>query len=221
MTAEIPTTPKARPLYRTHPLERRAAELAVLSAELGSSHPVGLAIEAEPEVAAVDLRIEATGPAVDKLARVLGPDLPTRPNTWTATADGRIVWLGPDEWLVTSATATPAELEDTIARVTEPCGGAAVDVSAQRTGLRVRGTHARDLLATGCSVDLHPTAFPAGSSAQTTVGQAGVLLLGLGDGDDFRLFVRPSFADYLVDWLLDAAVEFRDRHAPEPPTGRP
>jgi heterotetrameric sarcosine oxidase gamma subunit len=34
-----------------------------------------------------------------------------------------------------------------------------VDVSAQRTTLRLRGEHARDLLAGGCSLDLHPRVF--------------------------------------------------------------
>ena len=71
------------------------------------------------------------------------------------------------------------------------------------------GRLARELLSFGCSIDLRPASFPRGSCAQTTVGRAGVLVVALGDGDDFRLFVRSSFAGYLADWLLDAAQEFR------------
>jgi sarcosine oxidase subunit gamma len=40
-----------------------------------------------------------------------------------------------------------------------------------------------------------------------------VLLLALAE-DDYRLFVRPSFAGHLADWLLDAAQEFRTELRP-------
>ncbi|GAA4714680.1 hypothetical protein GCM10023215_67360 [Pseudonocardia yuanmonensis] len=203
----------SRPLYRTHPLESRKQALAELSAELAGPAGAGLRIEAEAEVAAVDLRVDPDGPGVDTASRVLGAALPTRPNTWTRTGDGQLIWLGPDEWLVTSVAAQPHEWEHTLVGAVSPYGGAAVDVSAQRTSIRLRGTLARELLSFGCSLDLRPAAFPAGSAAQTTVGLTGVLLLALAE-DDYRLFVRPSFAGHLADWLLDAAQEFRTELRP-------
>jgi sarcosine oxidase subunit gamma len=71
------------------------------------------------------------------------------------------------------------------------------------------------VLATGCAIDLHPRAFPAGSAAQTTLGLAGVVLLALDDGVDggathYHVLVRSSFARYLAAWLLDAASEYTD-----------
>lgn len=193
-------------LHRTHPLDRREPALTELAYHLA---PDELSVRAEPVISASTLRVDPEGPGGERVARVLGPSLPTRPDTWVDTADGQIIWLGPDEWLVTSSIAPPEVLEQTLLRVVAPHGGAAVDVSAQRTGLRVRGSRARDLLASGCSVDLHPSVMPAGTGAQTAIGQTGVLLLVLTAGVDFRLFVRPSFAGYLADWLLDAAHEFR------------
>jgi sarcosine oxidase subunit gamma len=72
----------------------------------------------------------------------------------------------------------------------------------------------RDILAKGCSIDLHPRVFGRGSSAQTALGQAGVVLLALSDtGDDYLVLVRSSFAGYLGDWLLDAALELT--HTPD------
>lgn len=186
-------------LYRTHPLESRKAALAGLP---------GLTAFAEDGFAAVNLRVDPTGPCADAVGRSLGTALPVEPNTWTHTADGQIIWLGPDEWLVTSTGTDPGELEAELGWVVEAYDGAAVDVSAQRTSLRLRGPLARELLSFGCSLDLRPTALPAGSCAQTLLGQTGVLLLALRE-DDFRLFVRQSFAGYLVDWLVDAAQEFR------------
>jgi sarcosine oxidase subunit gamma len=65
------------------------------------------------------------------------------------------------------------------------------------------------VLAKGCPVDLHPRVFPSGSSAQTTLGLAAVVLLAGDDPDEFVVLVRQSFATYLADWLVDAAEEFR------------
>ena len=119
------------------------------------------------------------------------------------------MWLGPDEWLLTSTAEAPEELEARVRAAVVPLGGSAADVSAQRIILRLTGERVRDVLARGCSIDLHPRAFGRGSSAQTTLGQAGVVLLALSDaGDDYLIFVRSSFAGYLADWLLDASLEF-------------
>ena len=180
-------------LLRTHPLEAWAEAFARL--------PESIAVTALPFVAMVDVRLAAP-------SERLGIDLPTVPNTWVPTPDGRVVWLGPDEWLLSSTTEAPEDLETRVRAAVVPLGGA-TDVSAQRIGLRLTGVRVRDLLAKGCSIDLHPRVFGRGSSAQTAVGQAGVVLLALADtGDDYVVLVRASFAGYLADWLLDAALEF-------------
>ncbi len=183
-------------LLRTHPLEAWTAAFADL--------PGTVSITAEPYVAMVDVRVPT--PVADATT-VAGMPLPTAPNTWTPTADGRLVWLGPDEWLLTSTGTAPHLLEEELREQLRPVGGTAVDVSAQRIGLRISGARAREVLAKGCSIDLHPRAFPAGQSAQTTLGLAGVVLLSLGE-DGFAVLVRSSFAGYLATWLLDASLEY-------------
>jgi sarcosine oxidase subunit gamma len=185
-------------LLRTHPLEAWTAAFAEL--------PDAVRITPEPFVAMVDVRVGAGGPSAVGTT-VAGTRLPTEPNTWTPTDDGWLVWLGPDEWLLTSTGTAPEVLEAELREQLRPAGGTAVDVSAQRIGLRISGARAREVLAKGCSIDLHPRAFPAGRSAQTTLGQAGVVLLSLGD-DEFAVLVRSSFAGYLATWLLDAGLEY-------------
>jgi len=168
--------------------------------------PDGVQIVAEPFVAMSDVRIDPaeSGP----LAAHLGVALPTTPNTWVQGDTTTVIWLGPDEWLVTSPFTTPEELESGL-RAAVGGAGAVVDVSAQRTTLSLRGEHVRDVLATGCSLDLHPRVFGAGSAAQTTLGLAGVVLLALdGTGTHYEVLVRSSFARYLATWLLDAASEY-------------
>ena len=185
-------------LQRHHPLEAWTRAFAELPASVG--------IAVEPYVATVDVRLGALGPEASER---LGIDLPAMPDTWVPTEGGRAVWLGPDEWLLTSTTETPEELEARVRAAVVPLGGSAANVSAQRITLRLTGERARDVLAKGCSIDLHPRVFGRGRSAQTTLGRAGVVLLALADaGDDYAVLVRSSFAGYLADWLLDATVEF-------------
>jgi sarcosine oxidase, subunit gamma len=152
----------------------------------------------------VDVRLGTVG---REASAALGVELPTAPNTWVPAGAGRAVWLGPDEWLLTSTGTAPHLLEEELREQLRPVGGTAVDVSAQRIGLRISGARAREVLAKGCSIDLHPRAFPAGRSAQTTLGQAGVVLLSLGE-EGFAVLVRSSFAGYLASWLLDASLEY-------------
>ncbi|MGY1617373.1 sarcosine oxidase subunit gamma [Geodermatophilus sp. SYSU D00691] len=185
-------------LLRTHPLEAWSTAFAGL--------PATVRVTVEPFVATVDVRL---GTVSAEASTALGVDLPTVPNTWVPTGAGRVVWLGPDEWLLSSTTEEPEELERRVRAAVLPLGGSATDVSAQRIGLRLTGARARDVLAKGCAIDLHPRVFGRGRSAQTALGQAGVVLLALSDtGDDYALLVRSSFAGYLADWLLDAALEF-------------
>jgi sarcosine oxidase subunit gamma len=194
-------------LLPTHPLEAYRDAFAALSAELAAAG-TDLAVELEPLTSAVDLRVDPAAVDAATLRYVVGGTLPTLPNTWTVLADGRAVWLGPDEWLLTGEPPARA-WEEALRTVVGPHGGAAVDVSAQRTGFRLRGAGARALLAQGCALDLRPASFPPGSAAQTLLGQSGVLLIV--DDDGFRLLVRTSFAGYVADWLLDATTEFRPR----------
>jgi sarcosine oxidase, subunit gamma len=189
-------------LLRTHPLEAWSVAFERLPDTVG--------ITVEPFVAMVDVRLGTVSPE----ARTrLGVDLPTIANTWVPADGGRAAWLGPDEWLLSSITETPEQLEARVRAAVLPLGGSATDVSAQRIGLWLTGARVRDVLARGCSIDLHPRVFGRGSSAQTMLGQAGVVLLGLSDaGDDYVVLVRSSFAGYLADWLLDAALEFSTTH---------
>ena len=187
-------------LERTSPLQPWAAQFAGL--------PNSVAIVEEPFVTMVDLRVDPSGPGA-AAAELLGVELPAAASTYVKNADTTVIWLGPDEWLVTGTALAGPELEARLREAVAPHGGAAVDVSGQRTTLRLRGAHSRDVLAKGSALDLHPRAFGEGTAAQTMLGQAGVILLAVnGTGGDYRILVRSSFARYLADWLLDAAGEY-------------
>jgi sarcosine oxidase, subunit gamma len=188
-------------LDRTSPLQPWAARFAQL--------PATVAMVDEPFITMVELRLDPSGPGAVAVASLLGVELPTTPSTYAENADVAVIWLGPDEWLVTGTSLTGPELEARLRETASAHGGTAVDVSGQRTTLRLRGSHSRDVLGKGCAIDLHPRAFGGGAAVQTTLGRAGVILMAVdGSGSDYRILVRLSFARYLADWLLDAAEEY-------------
>ena len=188
-------------LERTSPLQPWAARFGQL--------PNSVAIVEEPFVTMVDLCVNPSGPGAAAAAEVLGVELPAAASTYAKNADTTVIWLGPDEWLVTGTAVAGPELEARLRDTVAPHGGVAVDVSGQRTTLRLRGSASREVLGKGCALDLHPRAFGDGTAAQTMLGQAGVILLAVnGGGADYRILIRSSFARYLADWLLDAAGEY-------------
>ena len=202
-----PPTP-ARPWS---PLAGHAARLAAAGRASGGA----LRLAEWPAPAQVDLRLDPAGPAAAAVARALGVALPARPGSTAAADDLTVLWLGPDEWLVLGTPGTEGALTRDLRAALGDTPGAVVDVSAQRAGLLVDGPAARDLLAGGCALDLHPRAFAPGRCARTRLARAQVVLLSRADGG-FGVLVASSYAGYLADWLLDAAVEYDtgDREGP-------
>ncbi len=137
-----------------------------------------------------------------------GVDLPIEPNTTRREGSVAALWVGPDEWLV---TAPAGEERAIIPALRESLGdrhAAIVDLTESRTMIALWGPKARDLLAKGCTLDLHPRAFPIGACAQTGLARAGVLLHLVDDTPTFEVTILRSFADYLWSWLTDAAREY-------------
>ena len=162
-----------------------------------------------PFLTQLNVRLDAKGAAAEAVGLALDLQLPLQPNTVVRAGELTALWLGPDEWLLVAPPGSAADLES---RVREAAGDelvSVIDVSAQRTTLLVTGPSARDLLAHGCALDLHPRAFGAGRCAQTTLGRTQVVLVARGEPRaGFWVLVRSSFAGYLADWLLDAATEY-------------
>jgi sarcosine oxidase subunit gamma len=160
-----------------------------------SGHLVGLDARELVFLAQVDVRADTS------TAARLG--FPAEPNTVASGPHRDILWLGPDEWLVVglggTAEALVAELENALGGVHH----SVVDVSANRTVIELGGRSRHELLSTACPIDLHPRSWNDGRCAQTVFGAAQILLQER-EGTT-RVFVRPSFAAYVVDLLLAAS----------------
>lgn len=178
-------------------------------ARTGKSDDAGVVLSELPFRHQFALRGDAKDPAfLDAVKKAIGVAPPTEPNTVAGAADlkkgPRILWLGPDEWLVVGAEDTGTALSS----VTEGLHAAVVDVSDGRTVISISGGNARDMMAKGCPLDLHPSIFARGRGAQTLIAHAHVILHLVDDTPHFEIYVHRSFADYLWRWLEDAAREY-------------
>lgn len=208
MTVETSTQTTSSGAHTTPPGSARTSPLSTW-AEALEGLPRAVSARELPFLIQLDLRLDAAGPAADAVAGVLGVAVPTTPCTAVGANGIDVLWLGPDEWLVL-APAGSEELE-TALRGAVGVHGAVVDVSAQRTTVRLSGPKARAVLAHGCSADLHPRVASAGTCLQTNLAMSGITLVVRDDqGTDYWLLVRSSFATYLAAWLVDACVEYRD-----------
>lgn len=136
-----------------------------------------------------------------------GCNFPPAANTVNSAGARHLVWLGPDETLLLCEAGKEEELQRLLKAEFTGTHNAVSNVTDGLCALQLDGAAVRQVLAKGCALDLHPSAFAAGQCAQTLVSHAGVTLIAT-DADSFLLICRTSFAPYMVDWLQDAALEF-------------
>lgn len=137
----------------------------------------------------------------EALRSVTGLRLPAEANSFTAEGSLACLWLGPDEWLVLADGGGEHEI---VARLRAALGdvhAAVTDVSEARTAIAVAGPHARELLAKGTSIDLHPRVFGPGRCVQTGFAGANIILRQVDDLPSFEILVLNSFAEHLWSWL--------------------
>lgn len=133
----------------------------------------------------------------------LGQPLPTQANTFSKIQH-RIYWLGPNEWHIVS-TSPARELLDALEVGLQDISNACNNLSGGYVDMTLSGENVRDVLAKGCTIDLHPNVFQAGHCAQTNLAKAIVLIGCTEDRDSFDLLVRRSFAEYVCLWIAQAS----------------
>jgi sarcosine oxidase subunit gamma len=124
----------------------------------------------------------------------------------SASGDGVTVhWSGAGQW---TAIAEGRDEGALFAELKEHLSGIA-SVSEQSHGrvvIAVSGPRARDLLAKGTPVDLHPRAFGPGRCAATQIAHVGVHLAQVGP-DEFEVSLFRGFAESVWEWLTEMAEE--------------
>ena len=167
--------------------------------------PVGLVFNVMEHLGKLNIRGDHRLETAVKAAT--GCNFPPAANHFETAGERRVVWLGPDEYLLLCESGKEKTLHDALTSTIKTSHFAITDVSDSLCALSLSGAAVRDVLAKGCSLDLHPSNFGAGKCSQSLLAHAGIILMALSD-DAFILICRTSFAPYVHDWLVDAALEY-------------
>lgn len=189
----------SEPLIRRHGLEP-------LLAELSGTVPTepGVSVTIRSDLGHINVRGRKSNAGfVQPVEQVLGQALPTEPNTFSDDRH-QVFWLGPDEWLIVTPAAEATELAERLRQATSGTHAAVNNISGGQIVLMLKGATCRNLLAKGCTLDLHPGVFAPGDCAQSGLARANVLLALVDEAPTFMIVVRRSFSEYLCRWLSHA-----------------
>lgn len=135
--------------------------------------------------------------------RAFGIVLPGDACRANAAGERAALWLGPDEHLLLAPDGSQARIAAELEIALTGIPHSLVDVSQRQVAIVVEGPAARELLASGCPLDLDPDAFPVGMCTRTLFGKAEALLWRSG-AEEYHLEIGRSFAAYVRGWLREA-----------------
>jgi len=169
----------------------------------------GIAIAERPVLACVNLRGNGRDSKfIRAVAGVIDLQLPVEPTTSVAGLFAAALWLGPDEWLITSETQSAEALSVSLRKSVHGLHAAVTEVGDGRVVFSISGSNACTVLAKGCSIDFHPRAYRPGQCVQTLLAKLSVLIHQRSADPVYDVFVARSFSDYAWAWFEAAASEF-------------
>lgn len=126
------------------------------------------------------------------------------PDTFGTQTVGSAValWLGPDQWLLVSDSASPTELAADASSMLATLPHHTVDASSALACVRLQGTRVRDLLAMGSALDW--SQVQASQCRRTRFARIAVLAHPTAP-DTFDLYFDRSYRSYLESWLAHAS----------------
>jgi methylglutamate dehydrogenase subunit D len=186
---------------------RRGAWADVLmESRTDAARPVGVSVTAREGLGVASILAHRGGEAALSALVMTryGLDLPTIPRAVRGAAHA-FVWAGPGQWLLVAEQREDFSALSRLAAVS--------DQGDARAALRLSGPNVRDMLAKGCMIDLHPTAFPSGAVAMTSIAHIGVHLWRVDepscDGDAvFDILLARSVAASFWSWAKASAAEY-------------
>jgi sarcosine oxidase subunit gamma len=144
--------------------------------------------------------LQGARPVRDAAGKAFGIALPEVGCRAHAGGERAALWLGPEEHLLLAPPAEAKALESQLGAALQGLAHSLVDVSQRQVALTVRGPRARDLLGSGCPLDLDAERFAVNACARTLLAKAEVVLWRRG-AEEYHLEVARSFADYVLEWM--------------------
>ena len=156
-----------------------------------------------PFVKKINLRLDPNDKdCVSSFSKILGTMLPKKTNTYSKNEKIKVIWLGPDEWLIVS------DDDDAFIKLKNKIGNleaSVTDVSENRTIIRIRGRETYVLLSKFLVLDLEKNLSTDLSCAQTLFVKVPVLLVrNHYDGiPEIDIFTNRSHANYIYNLIVD------------------
>jgi sarcosine oxidase subunit gamma len=129
-------------------------------------------------------------------------------NRCVASSEQVSARLGPDEWLLIAPASEGPDLERKVAGALGEVFCSVVDISHRNLAISVEGSRSRDVINSGCPLDLSDVAFPEGNATRTILGKAEIVLLRPAGQRAYRVECWRSFMPYVADFLRQGAREF-------------
>ena len=140
-------------------------------------------------------------------SKILNLVLPTEPNTYTSNDERKIIWLGPDEWLITDESQNNSDLLYKLKNAIGDQKSSVTDVSENRTIIRISGKKLFTLLSKFLALDLKNNFAKQSSATQTLFIKVPALVVRIfkdyPDQPKFDVFVNRSHANYIYNLLVD------------------
>ena len=161
-------------------------------------------IQELPFVKKINLRLDPNDKiCVSSCSKILDTVLPTKANTYSKnTINEKIIWLGPDEWLIVSDDDVFLKLLNKIGNLE----ASVTDVSENRTIIRISGRDVNVLLSKFLVLDLEKNLSTDLSCAQTLFVKVPILLV-RNNSDlqtpEIDIFANRSHANYVYNLLVD------------------
>ena len=168
----------------------------------------GIKIQELPFVKKTNLRFNpSNNDYLLSCEKILDAILPTKPNTYSENKKVKVIWLGPDEWLVINEDEN--DLFNKLKNEIGNLQASVTDVSENRTIIRISGEKIFTLLSKFLVLDLEKNLPNKSSCAQTFFIKVPILIVRNDKNNQILetdIFVNRSQANYVYNLIIDGTI---------------
>ena len=165
----------------------------------------GVEIQELPFINKINVRIDINdNKNIIKCGKLINAILPVQPNTYVTNDNVKVIWLGPNEWLITNNQNLYKNLKNELGDIQ----ASVTDVSENRTVIRISGDKIFKLLSKFLVLDLEKNLPDESSCAQTLFVKVPVLLVRNNNEKqipEIDIFTNRSHANYIYNLIVDGS----------------
>ena len=173
----------------------------------------GISIQELPFIEKINLRGDTKDrDFMSNAGSVLDILIPTEPNTKIQNRDLQVIWLSPNEWLLSFLNDDHfIKILEELNNKLNPEKTSITDISENKTIVRIKGNHTTELLRKFIVLDIDNALNSNLKVAQTIFVKIPVLIIRNHHDQEeqsFDIHVNRSHSNYLRDLLLDGCNQF-------------